>query len=145
MATGNDRTLRRWRWVLVAGLALLLVQTVVLVALLLLPQPPDSLPDPGLARPPQLSDEAPAPTVTGLTQQQSLAAFDALLEQRLVQAAQQQGVDPATLLPDAALRQAALEAGDPHSLPARELLMAWADALESLGLDGAALRRGAYQ
>ena len=131
MATGD----RRWWWILVAAALLGLAELGVLGVLLCLPAAPESLPDPGLAKPPPAHAAAQqAPEVTAQVLGQGMKALDAILARRVELAAEERGLDPAQLLPSAERRAAALEAGDPQSEAGVALVEAYRSVFEELGI-----------
>jgi len=92
------------------------------------PRPPGGGPVPGAAGPgAQPGGDAGAPSLLP-----SIEHIDQVRAARLTDLARARGVDPATVLPSAALRQAAVASGDIRSAASQELLEAYRAAMTSL-------------
>jgi len=115
------------------------LQLILLAVLWLLPSPPESLPDPGLAHPP-IRDQAPSspPSTASLQDVQlGVAALDRILAARVTQAAAAGDQLPERWLPSPALRATALASTDSQGAEVRALLAAYREALEALGAPSA--------
>lgn len=61
--------------------------------------------------------------------------MDAIMRRQVVEAAQARGLDPEPLLPDPAVRAAAIATGRMESLESQRLIAAYGEALRTLGVD----------
>jgi hypothetical protein len=136
--------MNRSPWVIVAAAAALLLLLNLGAAVLLWREPASSAfeaPEVWQGHGEASGDVAVEDAAAGIQRDLELgwAAMDRILEQRVRQACDEQGLDPVRALPDPALRLAVASGGAPSPADREAWLSAWGDSYRLVGLDPALL------